>query len=86
MHADNKDIIEDNVRETNVRTFVEVTDISKIVRKNICSWILQMKTHKVKLVKNVKKKNIFDFTDENSYKRQSCRILKIRNKWWSFSD
>ena len=33
IHDDNKDIIEDNVRETNVRTFLEVTDIAKIVRK-----------------------------------------------------
>ena len=33
IRDDNKDIIEDNVRETNVRTFVEVTDIVKIVRK-----------------------------------------------------
>ena len=32
------------------------------------------------------KKNIFGFIDENSYKIQSCRILKILNKWWSFSD
>ena len=31
---DNKDTIEDDVRETNVRTFVGVTDIAKIVRKN----------------------------------------------------
>ena len=85
MHADNKDIIEDNVRETNVRTFVEVTDIAKIVRKKIRFLILQMKTHKVELVKNMKKK-FFNFTDENSYKRQSCRILKIQNKWWSLSD
>ena len=37
--------------------------------------------------KNCTKKNpILNFTDENSYKRQSCRILKILNKWWSFSD
>ena len=35
IRDDNKDIIEDNVRETNVRTFVEVTDIAKIVRKKI---------------------------------------------------
>ena len=68
------------------RTFVEVTDIAKIVRKKIRFWILQMKTHKVEFVKNVKKKNVFDFTDEKSYERQSCRILKIQNKWWSFSD
>ena len=33
IRDDNKDIIEDNVRETNVRTFLEVTDIAKIVRK-----------------------------------------------------
>ena len=33
IRDDNKDTIEDNVRETNVRTFVEVTDIAKIVRK-----------------------------------------------------
>ena len=33
IHDDNKDIIEDDVRKTNVRTFVKVTDISKIVRK-----------------------------------------------------
>ena len=33
IRDDNKDIIEDNVRETNVRTFVEMTDIAKIVRK-----------------------------------------------------
>ena len=33
IHDDNKDIIEDDVRETNVRTFMEVTDIAKIVRK-----------------------------------------------------
>ena len=49
---------------------MEVTDIAKIVRKRIRFWILQMKTHKVELVKNVKK-NVFDFTDDNSYKRQS---------------
>ena len=30
-----------------VRTFLEVTDIAKIVRKKIRFWILQMKTHKV---------------------------------------
>ena len=30
--------------------------------------------------KECEEKNIFDFTDEKSYKRQSCRILKIRNK------
>ena len=47
IHDDNKDIIEDDVRETNVRTFVEVTDIAKIVRKKICFWSLEMKTHKV---------------------------------------
>ena len=35
---------------------MEVTDIAKIVRKKIRFWILQMKTHKVELVKNVKKK------------------------------
>ena len=35
-----------------------------------------MKTDKVELVKNVKK-NVFYFTDENSYKAQPCRILKI---------
>ena len=52
---------------------MEVTDIAKIVRKKIRFWIL--------LVKNVKKKH-FDFTDEKSYKRQSCRILKNRNKWF----
>ena len=83
-HVD--EIIEEDVRETNVGTFLEVTDIAKIVRKEIRFWILQMKTHKVGLVKNVKKKNVFDFTDENSYKRQSFGILKIRNKWCSFSD
>ena len=33
IHDDNKDIIEDDVRETNVRIFMEVTDIAKIVRK-----------------------------------------------------
>ena len=33
IRDDNNDTIEDNVRETNVRTFVEVTDIAKIVRK-----------------------------------------------------
>ena len=55
---------------------MEMTDIAKIVRKKIRFWILQMKNNKVELVKNVKKK-VFDFTDENSYKRQSCRILKI---------
>ena len=37
---------------------MEVTDIAKIVRKKRF-WILQMKTHKVELVKNVKK-NIFE--------------------------
>ena len=35
---------------------MEVTDIAKIVRKKIRFWILQMKTHKVELVKNVGKK------------------------------
>ena len=35
---------------------MELTDIAKIVRKQIRFWILQMKTHKVELVKNVKKK------------------------------
>ena len=59
-----------------IRTFLEVTDIAKIERKKIFFWMLQMKTHKVELVKNVKK-TVFDFTDENSYKRQSCKILKI---------
>ena len=43
IRDDNKDTIEDNVRETNVRTFVEVTNIAKIVRKKIPFWILQMK-------------------------------------------
>ena len=33
---------------------MELTDIAKIVRKK-SFWILQMKTHKVELVKNVKK-------------------------------
>ena len=27
-------------------------------------------------------KTFFDFTDENSYKGQSCRISKNRNKWF----
>ena len=40
-----------------------------------------MKTHKIELVKNVKK-IFFDFTDENSYKRQSSRISINRNKWF----
>ena len=44
IHDDNKYIIEDDVHETNVRTFVGVTDIAKIVRKK--NPILQMKTHK----------------------------------------
>ena len=43
IRDDNKDIIEDNVRETNVRTFVEVTDIAKIVIKKIRFWILKTK-------------------------------------------
>ena len=29
-----------------------------------------------------RKKTFFDFTDENSYKIQSCRISKNRNKWF----
>ena len=37
-------------------------------KKRFC--ILQMKTHKVELVKNVKKKNVFDFTDDNSYNHE----------------
>ena len=66
---------------------MEVTDIAKIVRKNIRFWILQMKTCEVMAARNdsgdvgnsqsrtckeCEKKNVFDFTDENSYKRQSC--------------
>ena len=35
---------------------MEVTDIEKNVRKNTRFWILQMKTHKIELVKNVKKR------------------------------
>ena len=41
---------------------MEVTDIAKIVRKKNLFLDLQIKTHKVELVKNVKKKNVFDFT------------------------
>ena len=52
IHDDNKDIIEDDVRETNVRTFMEVTDIAKIVRKNIHFWNLQMKTCEVMAARN----------------------------------
>ena len=37
---DNEDTIENEVREMNVRTFVEVTDIVKIVRNEIRFWIL----------------------------------------------
>ena len=37
---DNEDTIEDEVREMNVTTFVEVTYIVKIVRKEINFWIL----------------------------------------------
>ena len=33
-------------------------------------------THKIELVKNVTINPFFDFTDENSYKGQPCRILK----------
>ena len=40
-HVDEiEDTIEDKVREMNVRTFVEVTDIVKIVRNEIRFWIL----------------------------------------------
>ena len=37
---DNEDTIEEDVRETNMKTFVEVTDIVKIVRKKIHFRIL----------------------------------------------
>ena len=41
----------------------------KNCKKKMRFLILQMKTHKVELVKNVrKKKRFFDFIDENSYK------------------
>ena len=32
--------------------------------------------------KECEEKNVFDFKDNNSYKRQSCRISKNRNKWF----
>ena len=59
----------DDVRETNVRTFLEVTDIAKIVSKQIRFWILQMNSHS-RTCKECEEKNVFDFTDENSCKRQ----------------
>ena len=59
IHDDNKDIIEDDVRETNVRTFMEVTDIAKIVRKKICFWILQMKSHTSRTCKECEEKKRF---------------------------
>ena len=69
-----------------IRTFVEVTDIAKIVRKKNLFLDFTDDNSQSRTCKECEKKNVFDFTDENSYKRQSCRILKIRNKWWSFSD
>ena len=81
IHDDNKDIIEDDVRETNVRTFVEVTDIAKIVKKNPF-LVFTDENSQNRTCKECEKKNFFGFTDENSYKRQSCRISTNRNKWF----
>ena len=67
-----------------IRTFVEVTDIAKIVRKSPFLDFTDENSQS-RTCKECEKK-VFDFTDENSYKRHSCRILKIRNKWWSLSD
>ena len=39
QHKHVDEIIEEDVRETNVGTFVEVTDIAQIIRKNIRFWI-----------------------------------------------
>ena len=75
---DNEDTIEDDDPETNVRKFVGVTDIVKIVRekKSVLDFIDENKswqpgmilmmygTYKVELVKNVKK-NIFDLIERS---------------------
>ena len=71
-----KHIIEDDVCETNVRTFVEVTDIAKIVGGKNPFLDFTYENSQSRTCKECEKKNVFDFTDENSYKRQSC-IMKI---------